>query len=122
MPLRDVPVEPEGWTVTGFASPPGTVARVAVEGYAELVRVGQWTPPTFRAPAQSTTESTRPIDKFRNTAVGSVLAAGMLGLRDVLEPEKDDKVAIVQDYSGARRRSPIRSCCGSIPTTPRTRS
>jgi hypothetical protein len=25
----------------------------------------------------------------------------MLGLRDIFEPERDDKVAIVQDYSGA---------------------
>ena len=24
----------------------------------------------------------------------------MLGLRDIFEPERDDKVAIVQDYSG----------------------
>ena len=29
-----------------------------------------------------------------------MFAAGLLGLRDALEPEKDEKVAIVQDYAG----------------------
>jgi hypothetical protein len=41
-----------------------------------------------------------PIEKFRRTAVGSVFAAGLLGLRDVLEPPKDDEPAVVQDWSG----------------------
>jgi hypothetical protein len=100
VPLRDVPLAPAGWTVAKFASPPGTVARVAVEGDAVLtVHVASWRPPV--AARDAATESTRPIDKFRDTAIGSVFAAGMLGLRDVLEPERDDKVAIVQDYSGA---------------------
>lgn len=42
-----------------------------------------------------------PIQKFRATAVGSVLAAGLLGLRDVIEGPKDDEPAIVVDWSGA---------------------
>ena len=42
-----------------------------------------------------------PIHKFRATAVGGVLAAGLLGLRDALEPPKDDEPAIVVDWSGA---------------------
>jgi phosphopantetheinyl transferase len=95
LPLRDVPVEPEGWTVARFESPPGTVAHVAVEGYA-VVHVTAWSPPGADRPP----ESSRPIDKFRGTAVGSVLAAGLLGLRDALEPPKKDEVAIVQDYGG----------------------
>lgn len=96
--LRDVPVEPEGWMVTGFASPPGTVARVAVEGYAPTnLHVTAWMPPEPRAQGS---DSSRPIDKFRDTAVGSVLAAGLLGLRDALETPRDDKVAIVKDYGG----------------------
>ncbi|MBM3672951.1 MAG: hypothetical protein FJW86_12340 [Actinobacteria bacterium] len=39
----------------------------------------------------------RPVDRFRNTAVGAVVAAGMLGLRDALEgrPEREE-VAIVR--------------------------
>src|SRR5689334_14348078 len=31
-----------------------------------------------------------PIERFRRSSVGAVFAAGMLGLRDVLEPEKDE--------------------------------
>jgi hypothetical protein len=40
----------------------------------------------------------RPIDKFRQSAAGSVVAAGLLGLRDALEgrPEKEE-VAIVSE-------------------------
>jgi hypothetical protein len=41
-----------------------------------------------------------PIEKFRRTAAGSVFAAGLLGLRDVLEPAKDEQPAIVEDWSG----------------------
>jgi hypothetical protein len=41
-----------------------------------------------------------PIQRFRRSSVGVVLAAGMLGLRDVLEPEKDDTPAIVEDWAG----------------------
>ena len=74
---------------------PATSARVAVEGYA-VVHATAWT----RRSASRPTESSRPIDKFRDTAVGSVLAAGLLGLRDALEPPKKEEVAIVQDYSG----------------------
>jgi 4'-phosphopantetheinyl transferase len=97
VPLRDVPVEPEGWTVTGFATPPGVVVRVAVEGYA-VVHVDRWLPPPVVGPR--TRDANRPIDKFRGTAVGSVLAAGLLGLRDALEPAREEEVAIVQNYSG----------------------
>ncbi len=97
VPLRDVPVEPAGWTVTGFATPPGVVARVAVDGYA-VVSVERWWPPKVD-PARAR-DANRPIDKFRGTAVGSVLAAGLLGLRDALEPARDEEVAIVQNYSG----------------------
>ena len=95
VPLRDVPADPDGWTVARFESPPGTVAHVAVEGYA-VVHATAWEPPVPSRPL----ESSRPIDKFRDTAVGSVLAAGLLGLRDALEPPKKEEVAIVQDYSG----------------------
>jgi 4'-phosphopantetheinyl transferase len=96
VPLRDVPTEPEGWTVAGFDAPAGTVGRVAVEGYA-IVRTTGWTPPVVR---EGSPEWTRPIDKFRDTAVGSVFAAGLLGLRDALEPPKKDEVAIVRDHAG----------------------
>jgi hypothetical protein len=40
----------------------------------------------------------RSVDKFRKTAAGTVIAAGLLGMRDALEgrPEKEE-VAIVND-------------------------
>ena len=98
VPLRDVPVEPDGWTVTGFPSPPGVVARVAVEGYARRAASSGGCRRRSTRPARG--DPNRPIDKFRGTAVGSVLAAGLLGLRDALEPARDEEVAIVQDYSG----------------------
>jgi hypothetical protein len=41
-----------------------------------------------------------PIQKFHATAVGSVLAAGLLGLRDVIEPPKDEHPAIVESWAG----------------------
>jgi len=97
VPLRDVPVEPDGWTVTGFPCPPGVVARVAVDGYA-VVHVEPWSPPAVETSRPR--DAIRPIDKFRGTAVGSVFAAGLLGLRDALEPVDDEEVAIVQNYSG----------------------
>jgi len=97
VPLRDVPVDPEGWTITGFPCPSGVVARVAVDGY-PVMQVMSWSPPVVPSRPR---DADRPIDKFRGTAVGSVLAAGLLGLRDALEPAHDEEVAIVQNYSGA---------------------
>jgi len=41
-----------------------------------------------------------PIEKFHRTSVGMVFAAGMLGLRDVLMPERDETPAIVEDWAG----------------------
>lgn len=41
-----------------------------------------------------------PIERFHRSAVGSVVAASLLGLRDVFEPPKDEQPAIVVDYSG----------------------
>jgi hypothetical protein len=41
-----------------------------------------------------------PIERFHRSALGSVLAAGMFGLRDVFEPEKDETPAIVEDWAG----------------------
>jgi hypothetical protein len=41
-----------------------------------------------------------PIERFRRTSIGTALAAGMLGLRDVLEPPKDETPAIVEDWAG----------------------
>ena len=54
------------------------------------------TDPSDGPPAEDRWE--RPIDKFRRGAAGSVIAAGLLGVRDALEgrPEKEEP-AIVAD-------------------------
>jgi hypothetical protein len=46
----------------------------------------------------ATHASPRPVDRFRTTAVGSVVAAGLFGLRDALEgrPEREE-IAIVSE-------------------------
>jgi hypothetical protein len=42
----------------------------------------------------------RPIDKFRQTATGAVIAAGLLGLGDALEGRREkEETAIVQEAS-----------------------
>ena len=42
----------------------------------------------------------RGIHKFKETATGTVLAAGLLGVANALEGPRDEEVAIVQEYSG----------------------
>lgn len=50
----------------------------------------------------------RPVDRFHRTAAGSVVAAGLLGLRDALEgrPEKDEP-AIVVDAPAKLQDGPL---------------
>jgi hypothetical protein len=43
---------------------------------------------------------TREVDKFRRTTAGAMLAAGMLGLQQVLEPKKSEDPPIVVDAPG----------------------
>jgi len=45
----------------------------------------------------SATEWERPVDRIKRTAAGTVVAAGLLGLRDALEgrPEKDEPAIVV---------------------------
>lgn len=52
--------------------------------------------------------SSRPVDKFRRTAAGTVVAAGLFGLRDALEgrPEKDEP-AIVVDAPTTQPKGPV---------------
>jgi hypothetical protein len=43
-----------------------------------------------------------PIERFHRSAIGTALAAGMFGLRDVLETPKDETPAIVEDWAGGQ--------------------
>jgi hypothetical protein len=45
--------------------------------------------------------------RYRQSAGASMLAAGLLGLRDVIEPPKDDKPVVEQFADGQDRRRPI---------------
>ena len=81
-------------------SPLGTVASIAVEAGRPHVEIDQWVPPAVSDRPRVGDPGGRPIDKFRGTAVGGVLAAGLLGLRDALEPRKDEEIAIVRDDAG----------------------
>jgi hypothetical protein len=45
-------------------------------------------------------DQVRPIERFRRGAVGGVLAAGLTGLADALEPREKDTVAIVETVDG----------------------
>jgi hypothetical protein len=42
----------------------------------------------------------RPVDRFRSTATGTVLAAGLLGLATALEGHKEETIAIVTEDAG----------------------
>jgi hypothetical protein len=55
-------------------------------------------PPSPPSTAESEEAFERPVDRFRRTAVGGVVAAGLLGLRDALEgrPEREE-IAITTD-------------------------
>jgi 4'-phosphopantetheinyl transferase len=103
-PLRGVPIDPPGWTVTRINAPAGTVASIAVEGTG-VAQTEHWAPPAVADRPRVGDPGTRPIDKFRGSAVGGVLAAGMLGLRDAIEPRKDAEIAIVQDDAGGPPRN-----------------
>ena len=51
----------------------------------------------------------RPVDRFRTTAVGSVMAAGLLGLADALEARPPrEEVVIVQEAPLHPPRQPRR--------------
>jgi hypothetical protein len=50
----------------------------------------------------------RPVDRFRRGAVGSVVAAGLLGLAEALEGRKKEEAAIVQEAPSPPLREPRR--------------
>jgi hypothetical protein len=75
--------------------------------------------PTDETPDEQSTEDSleeplgepfeRPVDRFRKGAVGSVMAAGLLGIADALEarPPKEE-IVIVREVPSAPPRDPRR--------------
>ena len=41
-----------------------------------------------------------PIAKFQRSAVGSMLAAGLIGIQEAIDPPKDETPAIVESWGG----------------------
>jgi hypothetical protein len=54
-------------------------------------------------------EPSRPVDRFRRTATGTVVAAGLLGLRDALEgrPEREEPAIVTEAPSRLHDDDPI---------------
>lgn len=64
--------------------------------------------PLIDPDAPNSEQFVRPVDRFRRTAAGTVVAAGLLGLRDVLEARSErDKPAIVSEARERERSDPI---------------
>ena len=82
---------------TGFPSPPGVVARVAVEGYA-VVHVERWLPPAVDArPAPTRTGRSTSSAAPRSARCSRPACSGCATRSS---RRRDEEVAIVQDYSG----------------------
>jgi hypothetical protein len=61
----------------------------------------EWLPADWQhGPDIDELEPTRDVDRFRRTGAGAMLAAGMLGLQEVLEPRKKEDPAIVMEAPG----------------------
>jgi hypothetical protein len=59
-------------------------------------------------PGDPTADCARPVDRFRRTAVGSVVAAGLFGLRDALEGRPDrEETVVVSEARTADDNGPI---------------
>jgi hypothetical protein len=58
----------------------------------------EWLPDTWVH--EESLPPTRDVDRFRRTTAGSMLAAGMLGLQQVLEPKKSEDPPIVVEAPG----------------------
>lgn len=93
---RSVPTgSPRGGTVTAPCErgPRRTVGPVDADHETDLDPT-----PTVGVPDPEDPPFTRPVDRFRSTAVGTLMAAGLLGLAEALEvrPPREE-VVIVQE-------------------------
>ncbi|HKY15144.1 MAG TPA: hypothetical protein VJM33_09490 [Microthrixaceae bacterium] len=58
----------------------------------------EWLPETWDQ--HERIEPSRDVDRFRRTSAGAILAAGMLGLQQVLDPKKNEDPPIVVESPG----------------------
>jgi phosphopantetheine--protein transferase-like protein len=104
-PLRDVPSSVEGWSMRALDVGSDRVGALAVDRTEIVVRHAPLPPmpPGYRdvvLDAGDDRAPIAPIERFRRTSLGTVFAAGLFGLRDVLEPPKDETPAIVENWAG----------------------
>jgi 4'-phosphopantetheinyl transferase len=103
-PLRDVPTQVEGWSMRELDAGSNRVAALAADRTELVVRHAPLPsmPPGYRDVVldEERRAPIAPIERFRRTSLGTVFAAGLFGLRDVLEPPKDETPAIVENWAG----------------------
>lgn len=58
-------------------------------------------------PVEPPSSASRIPSKYRRSAGASMLAASLLGLRDVIEPPKDDEPVVEQEAAEGERNRPI---------------
>ena len=102
--LRDVPSQAVGWGTHELDAGSNRVGALAVDQSEFVVRHAALPPMPagFRdvVPDDDDPGALAPIERFRRTSLGTVFAAGLFGLRDVLEPPKDEMPAIVENWAG----------------------
>lgn len=97
----DVPPEPPGRPVHG--ADPETGFRD--DGDAEIsAAMADWEPPELATP----TFPSRLASWRRTSIVGAVMTGWALGLREVLEPKRDEQIVIEVDADGEPHDLPIR--------------
>ncbi len=67
---------------------------------------------------EGTDAGDRPVDRFRRSATGAVVAAGLFGLRDALEgrPEKEEVTIVNEAPATAPKTTPARAGARATPT------
>ena len=119
-PLRDVPRDPDGWTVVRIASPLGTVASIAVEADA-VVAIEQWAPPQ----SPTALEWAIPASGRSTSSAGrQSVACSRPGCWVCATRSSPARTRRSRSSATTRvdRRATIRSSCNSIPIIPRSRS
>jgi hypothetical protein len=80
-----------------YTDDPGPTAS---EGATPEIATPEIATPEIATPEIEGHAEPAPIERFRRTAIGTALAAGMLGLNDALGGRKDPTPAIIEDWAG----------------------
>jgi len=94
--MDPVPERPERWAVEGIDA--YTDAEV-------LAAIDAWEPSGF---GEERPMPSRLVTWSRSSLLGAVITGSALGLREVLEPRRDDQIVIEVDADGEPHELPIR--------------